>query len=127
MKTHGRQWLAGLLEGEGCFVGCYGQSQTMTPGISLAMTDEDVVLMARDLMTQIGGREIQPRGRKLYSGKTVYTVLLTGLPAVKVMVAVHPYMGARRAAKILSLITAWHPKKYRAAVQYRKEMMPQWL
>mgnify|MGYP001558857774 FL=1 len=132
MADRGVQWLAGLLEGEGCFTTAHGQSGTHTPMISLAMTDRDGMASAAGLMTTIGGRLMKLRQRRLPSGKSVYTTQVTGLPAVKIMHLVYPYMGERRAAKIHTVIAAWNPKKYKEAVAYRRgldqrEVITPWL
>jgi hypothetical protein len=83
------------------------------------MTDKDVVMCAATLMAEIGGRQLRIRERELPSGKYVFTTILTGLPAIKVMQAVFPYMGDRRAARITELVENWSPKKYKEAVQYK--------
>ena len=48
MKTKELHWLAGLLEGEGCFT-----FNTYSPVIMLAMTDEDEVRRAATLMKSL--------------------------------------------------------------------------
>jgi hypothetical protein len=53
---------------------------------------------------------------------TVYTTIITGLPAVKIMRAVLPYMGERRTARINDIIHQWSPKKYKEAVQFKADL-----
>ena len=122
---HGIEWLAGLLEGEGCFTTTKSGSGNFytTPLLSLCMTDCDVVDTASALMTTLGGRRINRALRHLPSGKTAYQAQTTGLPAIKIMVAVLPYLGQRRTRDIQRLITHWTPKKYREAVAYKQALI----
>lgn len=118
------EWLAGLLEGEGCFSdmrsGPGGKHRT--PLISCWMTDGDVIEEAQAVITEIGGRPAKINSRIIKSGKTVYGVFITGLPAVKIMWAVLPHMGQRRSAKILDIISSWNPVVYKDAIAFRKEL-----
>lgn len=126
--SRGVEWLAGLLEGEGCFSQARGQCGTRqrTPLVVITMTDHDVIETARVLFSQIGGREPRPPARRaLPSGKTAYRVHLSGLPAVRVMMAVRPFMGARRTLRINEIIAAWHPQHRSAAVAYKAEIAGQ--
>ena len=117
------EWLAGLLEGEGCFTTQrYTSSPKTTPLLTLVMTDYDVVDEAKKLLECIGGRSITIGRRVLKSGKTAYFIYLTGLPAAKNMMTILPFMGERRALKIRTILAAWTPKKYRAAVQFKTEL-----
>lgn len=119
------EWLAGLLEGEGHFrqnkSGSSGRY--WTPAITLAMTDHDVVQEVQRTFVMIGGRDVNIHHWKLPSEKIAYTLYLTGLPAARVMTAILPHMGLRRRAKISSILAAWQPKKYRAAVQFQQAHM----
>lgn len=83
-------WLAGLLEGEGCF---YFRT---TPWIMLQMTDEDVVQKAALLFKRKCSRCSKP----LPSGKYVYHTHVTGTDALGVMESLLPFMGIRRSEKI---------------------------
>jgi hypothetical protein len=96
-------WLAGLLEGEGCFqvktkeAGEHGRVTTRRyPSISLKMTDEDTVELAASLM---GGNAVrwlpmaEPR-------KDQYITLLMGSRAESVMRNIFPFMGERRKTRI---------------------------
>jgi hypothetical protein len=118
-------WLAGLLEGEGCFSRQRGATGTCTPLVSVAMTDLDVIEEVRRLMQEIGGRDMKIRRRALPSGKTAYGLSVTGLPAVKIMLTVLPLMGTRRSRDISRITSEWNPKVYRQAVAFRSEMLGQ--
>jgi hypothetical protein len=97
-------WLVGLLEGEGCFL-APPPSDPKSARIRLKMCDRDVVQRAADLT---GGYRIativstNPKWNDAYDFKT------TGERAVWLMVALYPYMGARRQAAIARAI-AHHP------------------
>jgi hypothetical protein len=120
--SRGVEWLAGLMEGEGCFTRQRGRTGTITPIVSVVMTDRDVVESARVLMEGIGGRAIRLQSRGLMSGKTAWDARTSGMPAIKIMLAVLPFMGERRAHAIRRLITAWSPKQLRGAVAFASEI-----
>ncbi len=93
-------WLAGLLEGEGCFTAGAGW-----PKIALQMTDYDVVARAAKLFgcgvsTKAPEKALTPR-------KTVYATIISGAAAIDWMRALQPYMGERRQARINEHIAAW--------------------
>lgn len=95
-------WLAGLLDGEGCF-----DSPRGNPRVRVKMTDLDVVLRAADLM---GAKTyLEPAQRAEWSDTMVAQI--TGEPAVAVMRAVLPWMGSRRSAKITEISVAHAAKK----------------
>lgn len=93
-------WLAGLLEGEGCF-GYYNSA----PSIQLQMTDEDIVIRAATLMNAKMRSVWKPRGKPTY--KPVYSCALRGPDCVAWMEAVLPFMGARRGAVIRDILHKW--------------------
>lgn len=117
-------WLAGLLEGEGCFTdtksGVSGHYRT--PLLSLVLTDKDVLEAAALLIKRLGRRAPTRYRRMLPSGKTAYQCQTTGLPAMMVMMGVLPYMGRRRSAAIRRVFKNWRPKKYKAAIEYRRHV-----
>ena len=88
-------WLAGLLEGEGCFA--------MGSGVQviLAMTDEDIVRRAAVLM---GDTRVTVRDRAPY--KPQWKSVAYGTEAERVMRAIRPYLGSRRGAKVDALLAA---------------------
>lgn len=91
-------WLAGLLEGEGCFsyrAGC-------TPTISVGMADRDVMDRVAVLM---GGHVLTAKKRQPHH-KTLYIVNLNGTRAHRLMRTLQPFMGERRAAKIGEILAA---------------------
>lgn len=95
-------WLAGLLDGEGCFDAPRGN-----PRIRVKMTDLDVVLRAADLMGARTYMEIpheRPEGFQQY--KPCMVAQITGDRAIAVMRAVLPYLGARRSQRVTELTIA---------------------
>ena len=117
------EWLAGLLEGEGCFTRQKHRSGTSTPLITVVMTDEDVVGEAGTLIEHLGGRSLKIIRRMLPSGKVAFDARVTGLPAVKVMWAVLPFMGKRRSKEIHRIVSEWSPRVYKEAVAFREEIL----
>src|SRR3990167_529857 len=113
-------WLAGLLEGEGTFCFVQRRSRYTTPVVSLVMTDKDVIDKAFSLMTKIGGRALTRSHRKLPSGKTAYQLQTTGMPAIKLMLRVKPYMGIRRTRTIVRIVKAWKPKIKPHVLEYKQ-------
>lgn len=102
MTTHETQWLAGLLEGEGCFWG-YWRGPYFQPGISLAMTDRDVVARAADLFgTKVSDRSPDKRGNK-----PMWRCSVQSTRAARWMADLHEFMGERRRAKIESVLREW--------------------
>jgi len=96
-------WLAGLLEGEGCF----DNTSNGVPRIRLRMADPDVV----DRAAMIVGlsidkvKETSPRG----VGKLVtYDIAIHGTPAIQLMQLLYLQMGGRRRDKITEILRASH-------------------
>ena len=97
-------WLAGLLEGEGCFT----SSTRSSPRISLGMTDVDVITKATMIMRADVSRI---RIVNQIDRKISYVIQVGGAKAIKWMKLIRPYMGDRRGAKIDELLEAVN--KYR--------------
>lgn len=90
-------WLAGLLEGEGCFVGRGHQVRT-----EVSMTDLDIVLR----VASFGKFMVRKRTAKKQHWKTAWTAALKGPGAEKLMSDILPFMGKRRSARIKQLLDA---------------------
>lgn len=95
-------WLAGLLDGEGCF-----DSPRGNPRVRVKMSDLDVVLRAADVMGATTYNENS--WREDY--KPLMVAQTTGDNAVAVMRAILPWLGSRRSAKVTEIITAHTAKK----------------
>lgn len=91
-------WLAGLLEGEGCFYREGGR-----PAIAVNMTDRDVVERAAILAGGYRVSEKRAPSDLARRRRPSYRFRVTGPKAVALMRALHPYMGSRRREKIEEL------------------------
>lgn len=92
-------WVAGLLEGEGCFFLTKGNVLV----IQLKMVDKDVVNKAALIMISNNFRLREYHDGNPNHNKT-YTMRISGYNAYKWMKILRPYMGLRRSAKIDELI-----------------------
>lgn len=102
MKEVDLAWLAGLLEGEGCFYACQPKFQ---PSVKLTMTkDLDVLDRARVLMgaARVTGPylDADPKHAPRYS------VTINSRKAIELMIAIRPHMGTRRQAQIDAALLA---------------------
>lgn len=106
-------WLAGLLEGEGCFDvrGAKGNRRPCLR-VRLGMVDEDVVLCASGFF---GGSTVRASSRPARPReKTMYYIGWNGAKAEDAMCAVRPFMGKRRSRRVdelLSLNLSHHPRE----------------
>lgn len=96
-------WVAGLLEGEGCFV------NKGTPKIAIQMTDLDVMeaygkLVGKGLNPKPHGNRRRKNGGEL---KPCWVCLLTGRDAAQWMMTIYPLMGERRQEKIRECLRKW--------------------
>lgn len=93
-------WLAGLLEGEGSF--CAPAPSSFKNGISinLEMTDKDVV----ERVAKIFDTAVFTINKKNKRWKQSYSLKLIGSKAAAWMIKLKPLMGARRQARIESLL-----------------------
>lgn len=91
-------WLAGLLEGEGNFDLQAGKY----PRVRLSMTDRDVVGRVASLFDSSLRLTLRdaPNAPTWHAEKQ-------GEAAAEIMEAVLPYMGARRSAKIATILASW--------------------
>jgi hypothetical protein len=107
MTERDTAWLAGLLEGEGCFYWNKsdgrrrrGRAKIGYPGVKLQMCDRDVVERAGSLLG-VRVRRVPARNPK---HKDQYACGISGWPAIRLMQAVRHLMGDRRKRKIDELI-----------------------
>ncbi len=98
-------WLAGLLEGEGCFHEGH-TGRTLTPQVEVAMADKDIIERVAQFF---GGTSVTPKYRQKMNPnwRTQYRTLATSKRAVIIMQAILPYMGKRRSAKIRSILALY--------------------
>lgn len=93
--THTFFWLAGLFEGEACFLYC---KRRQTPIIELEMKDEHVVARVAAIFTLSYAR----RDRRLRNPKSqvTYRIRIAGRRAMHLMKRLQPYLSPRRARTI---------------------------
>jgi hypothetical protein len=105
-------WVAGLLEGEGCFLlhrdrQSWGGHKYVyyRPRVICAMTDRDVI----ERLQRVTGMGRIAIGRATAPGHKPYwrwTVSRDG-DAIRLMKALYPHMGERRRAKIDEILAKW--------------------
>jgi hypothetical protein len=106
MKLADLYWLAGLLEGEGCF-GMSG-SKSGSARIALNMTDYDVVERAALLL------DTPVKYSKLYPNrKQVYRIEIFSNKAASWMMTLYSLMGERRQETILNSLTLWKEQRFK--------------
>lgn len=114
-------WLAGLLEGEGSFLFASPSSYSAAVGVSLQMSDEDVVARASALMGAAYRRWVSPRNP---AWKPVFITNVRGRRAVCVMEMVLPFMGKRRSERIhLVLASIEHKPRHKPEYVLTEDMM----
>lgn len=120
MDENERHWLAGLLEGEGCFfMGNGGRS----PRIHTRSTDLDVLERAMDVAGVGTLRGPTWHGR---SSKPFWTwAVENGSEAAALMANMHPLLGKRRRAKIEDLLAAFREGERHPAYARRKPLTPE--
>lgn len=99
-------WLAGLLEGEGCF--SLVNTRHSTPAVTLRMRDRDVVTRAHRLIGATG--RVRPERSSNPRHSTIWQFGIWGAAAIRLMRRLLPFMGKRRTAKIMALIAEWESR-----------------
>ena len=94
-------WLAGLLEGEGCFT-TQGASR-MKLKLALVMNDLDIMQRAAVLL----GGHVGPRQRQNPRHHQSYQIQLYGHLAAGWMMTLYLLLGERRRKRIRTLLTEW--------------------
>jgi hypothetical protein len=98
-------WVAGLIEGEGCFTIKKSKRKngfSCQPQLKVSMTDEDVV---RRLASLIPVGNVLRAGRKTKGGKDVWMWTLTNSQAlIDLMIVIRLLMGDRRRERIDSIL-----------------------
>ena len=111
MTDQEKGWLAGYLEGEGCFL----TSPTGSPGIKVCATDFDVVEKYGNLVHRpVRGPYADKRGFK-----QKWEVNLYGENSIKIMKIILPLMGERRKMKISEIIRDSEQKILKHAVSVK--------
>lgn len=92
-------WLAGLLEGEGCF----SQHRHASPRLFVGMTDEDTILRAQKIM---GCGTISKPKRRRSHHKQMWVLTVTA-ESVQWMMTLYSLMSERRQARIRECLKTW--------------------
>jgi hypothetical protein len=102
-------WLAGLIEGEGCFQpGPAARPNKCT--ISVQMTDKDIV----ERVARLFDRKMwQVKSKQKEHHNDSYIARISGYPAKELMLTLRPLMGERRRAQIDRAIAGMVPPKLR--------------
>lgn len=119
-------WLAGLLEGEGCFA---IRGTGHNPVIQLIMTDLDVVIRAAKIM---GSHKVIKTKQDSRGGKSLYRTVVYGSVAISLMKKLLPLMGERRSIKINECIYNYeckrdHVKNYKERKSYSRGACIVWM
>lgn len=114
-------WLAGLLEGEGCFTfGNLSQSGSgfRHPALVLDMTDKDTMEKAA-AMFGTSVYTLHTPTMKKNNGKPSFRTQVTGTRAVAWMMTLYPLMGSRRQERIREILHSWResPAKARSGLR----------
>lgn len=109
-------WLAGLFEGEGCFMAAKtgGHATSKTPTIAIQMIDKDIIKRVADIT------KVQPRNpwrSKLGNRQLVHHVTVCGTRAISWMMTLYVLLGERRRTKIREILAQWRasPRMPRAS------------
>ena len=106
IKTTDIYWIAGLLEGEGCFQS--SRKEFCSPTITLLMSDADTVQRAHDILKSEGSkRSILLYNDRRPNRKPFAICKIGGRHAAGWMMTLYPLMGQRRQRRIRELLTAW--------------------
>lgn len=117
-------WVAGLLEGEGCFA---SGPTNHNPRIQLVMTDLDVVINAAKIL---GCHKVIRNKQDTRTNKPLYRTNLYGGRAISWMMTLWSLMGKRRKKKIEDCISIWKNKKkkpYKERKSYSRGAEIVWL
>src|SRR5262245_48799498 len=102
VTTNQIHWVAGILEGEGCFT---PMNEKQTIRIRLQMTDLDVVTRFKNIVCP--RKSIRCEDRSKIGHKDIYIVMISGTLAAQWMMTVYSLMGARRKQTIRESLNIW--------------------
>ena len=95
-------WLAGIMEGDGCFTLHFGKNAKGTPRLALAMTDQDIV----DRVAVLLKTESRTTDWRTKGNKAIWRTTLARLEDLKyTLEKIYPFMGVRRKQRIDELLT----------------------
>lgn len=100
-------WLAGLLEGEGCFMLRKVANKDRQPVVRIATTDPDVIARVAGLLNSTLGGPYNNHGSSGLVSKPLYETMVTGRKAVGWMLTLYSLLGGRRRERINYIIKEW--------------------
>lgn len=105
IDTKDLYWLAGLLEGEGCFDMTGGRY----PRVVVMMCDLDVVERANKLLRPVVllKERLPARIQRQPDRLPIYRISLSGGRAAGWMMTLYPFMGQRRQKRIREVLSVW--------------------
>ncbi len=110
MKSAEIAWLAGLLEGEACFIWMESKGYGY-PRIHVEMTDADVMARVHSYLAKGLPRNhltsYTPKRKDGRNYQKVYRVVIAGRRAAEWMMTLRPLLGERRRAKIDECLAKW--------------------
>ncbi|MGH9979293.1 MAG: hypothetical protein ACRD8Z_26190 [Nitrososphaeraceae archaeon] len=99
ITTKDMGFVAGLLEGEGCFF------FRNSPTIQIQMTDEDTIVKLRSIIST--GSSVVVKKAKNPNHKTAFSLTIMGDLAIQWMMIIYPFLCRRRKEKIREIIKTW--------------------
>lgn len=97
-------WLAGIIDGEGCFSSGYNNRGNFFVQIQIQMTDLDIIEKFKLITKATASINITPSGE---NRKPSYRIQVQGDLAIQWMMTIYSLMGIRRKQKIRDILTAW--------------------
>lgn len=109
-RTASIAWCAGLFEGEGTII--YGASHSGPLRVKISSTDRDVLVLMVE-RSGVGGiyGPTEPRG---FGKKPFWTWIVNGHQAVDLMSELLPWLGTRRAERVIEKIGLWKQRPVRS-------------
>lgn len=102
VTTKDINWVAGFLEGEGCF---YFNRNTCR--VQVVQKDPWPLIKMQQI---VGGKVIRVKGAK---ERMYYALFIVGKRAVGIMMTVYPLMSPRRQGKIMEHLVRWKAQRLR--------------
>lgn len=96
-------WLAGWVEGEGCYSMARTRPHLVEPIVTISTTDKDVAERGAKILRA----EVRERQKAQPHHKQPYEVRLGGARALGWMLTLYPLMASRRRARIREVVLAW--------------------
>ncbi len=105
-------YIAGILEGEGCFT-----LNNSTPRIVLSMIDEDTVEKVSTIM--FAKNRIYNYKNGGFGNNSIYQLVLSSTQAIEWMMTIYPLMSLRRKEQINKVLNLWKITKRATDIRCR--------